>query len=180
MYFVYVFKCICKICTHCGSTLFLMMARARHWSWRYPTLKLVLPSDTLWLSPAGSSSTTCLNSTSARAAHSAASVHWSNGSRLVRRVPVNSTGSCGMMEILDRRSWSPIRMVFTPSMCIRPHNGSTKRNKAVMREDLQLQCDPHCLPASETQAVNMTAAKGNKTSGTCTQLQGKNLSVISK
>lgn len=134
-------------CTHFGSTLavassstkillFLMMARARHRSWRCPTLKLDPPSDTLWFSPAGSSSTTCFSSTSARAAHNTASRNSPNGSRFSLSKPENNAGSCGMIEILDRRSCSPIRMVFTPSMCISPEEGSTRRNKAVMREDL--------------------------------------------
>jgi len=41
-----------------------------------------------------------------------------------------------MIEILDRRSWSPIRMVFTPSMWIQPEDGSTRRNSAVTKDDL--------------------------------------------
>lgn len=141
---VYVLNCIH---THCGSTLavassstsillFLIMARARHKSWRCPTLKLDPPSDTLWLSPAGSSFTTCFSSTSSSAAHNAASGNSPNGSRFSLNIPENNAGSCGIMEILDRRSWSPIRKVLTPSTCIRPEKGSMRRKRAMMREDL--------------------------------------------
>jgi len=43
-----------------------------------------------------------------------------NGSKLVRIVPENKMGSCGMIESLDRKSWSPISCISISSMMIFP------------------------------------------------------------
>lgn len=43
-----------------------------------------------------------------------------NGSKLVRIVPENKMGSCGMIESLDRKSWSPISCISISSMMILP------------------------------------------------------------
>jgi hypothetical protein len=44
--------------------------------------------------------------------------------------PINSTGSCGMMDILERKSCNPIVDISMPSMKTLPEIGSTSRNNA--------------------------------------------------
>lgn len=51
-------------------------------------------------------------------------------------VPLNRTGSWGMMDSLLRRSASPMRLMSTPSIRIEPLQHSTSRNRATPNEDL--------------------------------------------
>lgn len=71
--------------------------------------------------------------TSSRAFHKSWSECWLKGSRFFLMVPVNRTGSCGMIDIFRRRSCKPISDVNTPSTKILP-SGSVKRNSAEIRE----------------------------------------------
>lgn len=50
-------------------------------------------------------------------------------------VPMNSTGSCGMMDSLLRRSFRPIAEMSTPSIRMVPAAGSTILNRATPKED---------------------------------------------
>lgn len=43
-----------------------------------------------------------------------------NGSKFVRIDPENKTGSCGMMDNLDRNSWSPKPCISMSSIIILP------------------------------------------------------------
>lgn len=52
-----------------------------------------------------------------------------------RMVPIKSTGSCGMMDSLDRRSCRPRVEISMPSNLIVPESSSTNRNKATPKED---------------------------------------------
>lgn len=51
-------------------------------------------------------------------------------------VPLNRTGSWGMMDSLLRRSASPMRLMSTPSIRMEPPQHSTSRNRATPKEDL--------------------------------------------
>lgn len=50
-------------------------------------------------------------------------------------VPLNSTGSWGIMESLLRRSAKPMSFIFTPSILMQPPDSSTRRKSAIPRED---------------------------------------------
>lgn len=50
-------------------------------------------------------------------------------------VPLNSTGSWGMMESLLRRSARPISLILSPSILMQPPDNSTRRKRAIPRED---------------------------------------------
>lgn len=50
-------------------------------------------------------------------------------------VPLNSTGSWGMMESLLRRSARPMSLILTPSILMQPPDNSTRRKRAIPRED---------------------------------------------
>lgn len=50
-------------------------------------------------------------------------------------VPLNSTGSWGMMESLLRRSARPMSLILTPSILMQPPHNSTRRKRAMPRED---------------------------------------------
>lgn len=63
---------------------------------------------------------TDISLTSSRAFQSMRSGYSSNGSRLCLIVPEKSTGSCGMMDIWLRSSWSPRVPVSRPSIMISP------------------------------------------------------------
>ncbi len=54
------------------------------------------------------------------ASYSLASSYKSNGSRLLRNVPLKSTGSCGIMAMRERRALSPIFETSTPSIVMKP------------------------------------------------------------
>lgn len=51
-------------------------------------------------------------------------------------VPINSTGSCGMIDSFDRRSSRPISVIFTPSILIKPDVKSTNLNNETPNDDL--------------------------------------------
>lgn len=57
-----------------------------------------------------------------------------NGSKLVRIVPENNTGSWGMMESLDRKSCSPNSCISMPSIMILP-SFLANLNKAAIKDD---------------------------------------------
>lgn len=50
-------------------------------------------------------------------------------------VPINKTGSWGMMDNLLRRSWRPMALMSTPSIMMVPAAGSTSLNRATPKED---------------------------------------------
>mmetsp|Transcript_22585 Transcript_22585/g.38586 ORF Transcript_22585/g.38586 Transcript_22585/m.38586 type:complete len:259 (-) Transcript_22585:1086-1862(-) len=108
----------------------LRMARVRHSSCRWPTLKLPPPSATGASSFMGSSAMRSCMLLCFSALQIIASVNWSKGSRLDRMVPWNSSGSCGMMVSFDRTSSSRRRWMSTPSIRICPASASTRRNSA--------------------------------------------------
>ena len=56
------------------------------------------------------------------------------GSKLVLREPENNIGSCGMIDILERRSCSPIVLMSIPSIKILP-SGSVSRKRAAIMVD---------------------------------------------
>lgn len=62
------------------------------------------------------------------------SLYSSNGSRLYRMVAWKRTGSCGIIEIFERKSLSAMLPVSTLSMTIDPSNGASL-NKAAISED---------------------------------------------
>jgi hypothetical protein len=72
--------------------------------------------------------------TSSKARHKVASSHFSNGSRLYRRVLENNTGSWGMMEMCDLRSFRPMNWMLTRSISMAPST-LVRRKRAEMRED---------------------------------------------
>jgi len=57
-----------------------------------------------------------------------------NGSKLVRNVPENNTGSWGMMEILDRKLCNPNSCISIPSIMILP-SLKANLNKAKIKDD---------------------------------------------
>jgi len=57
-----------------------------------------------------------------------------NGSKFVRIVPENNTGSWGMMESLDRNSCSPNSCISTPSIVMLP-SLIANLNKAEIKDD---------------------------------------------
>lgn len=50
-------------------------------------------------------------------------------------VPLNSTGSWGIMDSLLRRSARPISLILTPSILMQPPDNSTRRKRAIPSED---------------------------------------------
>ena len=74
--------------------------------------------------------------------HISASVCCCRGSRFDLTVPWKRVGSWGIILSLDRKSCNPISDISTPSMIIRPADGSTIRNKAWMRVDFPLPVRP--------------------------------------
>ena len=63
-----------------------------------------------------------------RASYKWASAYVSNGSKLLRKVPANNSGSCGMIEILDLKVPSPILLMSTPSILMKPDESLAVRN----------------------------------------------------
>lgn len=110
------------------------IALARHTSCLCPTEKFDPPSVMLDSSPADSSDTACLSFTSSNAAQRVSSSYSPKGSKFLLRVPENSTGSCGMILIFERRSCKPIAFVSMPSMVIWP-SGSVSRNSDPINDD---------------------------------------------
>ncbi len=72
-------------------------------------------------------------STSSMACHNSESSYLSKGSKLQRMVPEKSCGSCGMIEMHCRRSWSPISWTRIPSIQMSPV-GSVILKRAETRE----------------------------------------------
>lgn len=73
--------------------------------------------------------------TSSKAFHRIWSEYSSNGSKFFRTVPANKNGSWGMMEILERKSWSPNSCISTSSTMIRP-SFNDNLNSAPINDDL--------------------------------------------
>ena len=63
------------------------------------------------------------------------------GKRLGRTVPLNSTGSCGMTATADRKAFRPRVAMSVPSITMRPLSSSTRRKRAVTKEDLPAPVD---------------------------------------
>ncbi len=114
----------------------LSSALAKHTSCLCPTERFSPPSATGWSSPRSSPRANSLRWACPRADHRRSSADVSNGSRLERRVPVKSTGSCGMMVMALLRAPSPMREMSTPSTEMDPEAASTMRNRDRVSEDL--------------------------------------------
>ena len=71
-------------------------------------LKLSPPSATMWLSPSGNELTNRFKWAFSNARQTSSSEYFLKGSKLRRSVPLNKTGSCGIMVSRDRRSWRPM------------------------------------------------------------------------
>ena len=111
------------------------MARARQASCLWPTDKLVPPSVMTESSPADRSAMDSFNLTASKALQRRSSLYSPKGSKFLRNEPEKRTGSCGMMEILERRSCSPMLLVSIPSMKILP-SGSVSRKREAIKDDL--------------------------------------------
>mmetsp|Transcript_3585 Transcript_3585/g.13058 ORF Transcript_3585/g.13058 Transcript_3585/m.13058 type:complete len:246 (-) Transcript_3585:1156-1893(-) len=136
-------------------------ARAMQMSCRSPTLRLPPPSATLSSSDVKASVNCALRT----ASHTRSSSNSSNGSRLYRTVPVNSTGSCGIMPILERRSFRPMLAMSTPSMTILPAAASTMRNRPTISELLPAPVRPttpifSCAPISHVIDLSTSGLSG--------------------
>lgn len=79
---------------------------------------------------------------------------WS-GSTFARTVPWKRVGSWGMIPNLERKSLNPKVTMSTPSITMRPPEGSTSRNKAWMRVDLPLPVLPTTPTFSPPEIVNV-------------------------
>lgn len=112
----------------------LRIARAKHMSCLWPTEKFEPPSVMLDSSPAASSFTVSLSLAPSREFHKASSLYCPKGSKFLRKEPENKTGSCGMIAILDRRSWRPIVLLSIPSIITCP-SGSANLNSDAISED---------------------------------------------
>ena len=110
-------------------------ARPMHRSWRWPREKFAPLSTTSMVSFFGDSSTVLRRPTFSSTSQMATSGCSSKGSRLVRIVPANMNGSCGIIAIFERRRCRPSVLTSTPSMRTTPLSGSTMRNSAVNRLD---------------------------------------------
>mmetsp|Transcript_63643 Transcript_63643/g.106163 ORF Transcript_63643/g.106163 Transcript_63643/m.106163 type:complete len:339 (-) Transcript_63643:3074-4090(-) len=109
-------------------------ARTMHTSCRWPTLRFCPLGSMVMSSPPLRLSTNSLSLASARVAQSLSDVCRSNGSKLNRRVPEKSTGSCGMMAMRHRSACSPTLEVGRPSMRICPSFSSTSRSSVTRSE----------------------------------------------
>mmetsp|Transcript_1424 Transcript_1424/g.4901 ORF Transcript_1424/g.4901 Transcript_1424/m.4901 type:complete len:257 (+) Transcript_1424:124-894(+) len=130
------------------------MARARHSSWRWPTLQLLPPSDTMESSCSGTAVTGPLICVASSAAQISWSVCAEKGSRLRRSVAEKRKGVCAMLVKAGRRSCRPMVDRSTPSMSTRPELGSRRRKSTERRELLPAPVLPQMptrLPASMVQ-----------------------------
>mmetsp|Transcript_10770 Transcript_10770/g.25737 ORF Transcript_10770/g.25737 Transcript_10770/m.25737 type:complete len:234 (-) Transcript_10770:3275-3976(-) len=104
-------------------------ARPIQRSWRWPTDRLSPPSAQSSCSLFGNPLTKSLRRTRSRACQmTSSSLIAPKGSRLYLRSPENTTGSCGMSPIRDRRVRSPTLAVSIPSIKIPPSRGSSTRS----------------------------------------------------
>mmetsp|Transcript_694 Transcript_694/g.1170 ORF Transcript_694/g.1170 Transcript_694/m.1170 type:complete len:236 (-) Transcript_694:952-1659(-) len=90
-------------------------ARARQSSCLCPTLKFSPPSATVLSSLSGICCTADFRCACSNTCQRSASLYVPKGSKLERMVPLNNTGSCGMILSLDRRSCIPMEQISTPS-----------------------------------------------------------------
>lgn len=149
---------------------FRRMARAKQMSWRWPTLKL-LPCAAISVSKPIALPVISFSSISCNALQISASENSPNGSKFLSKKwqgqyrlignskftkwkidtyslnePENNTGSCGMIEICDRRSFNSILAVSIPSIRISPLTWA-KRKMAPINDDLP-------APSSATESTN--------------------------
>mmetsp|Transcript_15219 Transcript_15219/g.22129 ORF Transcript_15219/g.22129 Transcript_15219/m.22129 type:complete len:223 (-) Transcript_15219:309-977(-) len=124
-------------------------ARPRHSSCLWPWLKLSPFSDTGASRRAVNSSMTLLMLQPSSASQISPSVCSPNGSMLLRTVPEKRTGFCGIIPILLRRSFKPMRRMSIPSIIIgawysssETFAGSTILKSVRSREDLPLPVRP--------------------------------------
>mmetsp|Transcript_21198 Transcript_21198/g.64680 ORF Transcript_21198/g.64680 Transcript_21198/m.64680 type:complete len:239 (+) Transcript_21198:505-1221(+) len=140
----------------------LSSARAMHTNWRWPIDRLP-PRSSMGLSrPSGCSRIGAPMEHASRAAHSSASVRSSKGSRFMRKVPVKSTGSCGIMASRERSSLSGNVAVSIPSMVMVPSRISPMRKSATRIEDFPAPVRPTIPTFSEGRMVKF---KSLNTSG---------------
>ena len=110
------------------------MAWARQTNCLWPTDKFEPPPVTMKCNPKGNSFIDSLNFTASRAVQRLSSLYSSNGSNFLRKVPEKRNGFCGIIEILERRSWRPIVPVSIPSI-ISLSSGSVIRKRAEINGD---------------------------------------------
>mmetsp|Transcript_26147 Transcript_26147/g.77575 ORF Transcript_26147/g.77575 Transcript_26147/m.77575 type:complete len:233 (+) Transcript_26147:331-1029(+) len=123
-------------------------ARARQKSWRWPTERLS-PASAMRASSPPPLLITPFSFTADSTSHSRESSWPRNGSRLLRTVPLKSTGSCGMMASWRRSTSSPTRVMSTPSSRMAPLVTSMSRKSVSIRLLLPLPVRPtrpHELP----------------------------------
>lgn len=77
--------------------------------------------------------TSCAKCTCSSTSHNSESRNELNGSKLTRSVPVNKTGSCGIIDMCDRKTCSPRFSMSNPSIRIDPV-GSAMRKRAEIKE----------------------------------------------
>mmetsp|Transcript_5514 Transcript_5514/g.18238 ORF Transcript_5514/g.18238 Transcript_5514/m.18238 type:complete len:293 (-) Transcript_5514:4077-4955(-) len=140
----------------------LSNARAMQMSWRWPMDRLHPRSSIGLSSPSGASRMAAPMEHASSAAHNSASVDSSNGSRFMRREPVKSTGSCGMMASRERSSYSASVAVSMPSMVMDPARSSPIRKRATRIDDLPAPVRP-TMPTFS--AGWMARSRSHSTSG---------------
>mmetsp|Transcript_58791 Transcript_58791/g.119695 ORF Transcript_58791/g.119695 Transcript_58791/m.119695 type:complete len:297 (+) Transcript_58791:958-1848(+) len=141
------------------------IARAMQNSWRWPSEKLAPLSTTMWSSFFSSAVIGPCSPTLSSTAHSSASWYCSSGSRLRRTVPLYMNGSCGMMDIFERKCCTPSVRVSTPSIVTRPPSGSTIRKSASSIDDLPLPVRPTRPTLSPAPMLNETPRSTSGCSG---------------
>ena len=116
--------------------LLLRMARARHKSCRWPTEKLLPPSETKEFQPLGSAAITLPRCASSSAFCTASSEWTPNRSKFSRTVqPLNKVGTWGITDIFVRSAWRPSFDTSTPSTRSVPSSASSKRKRVCTTVD---------------------------------------------
>ena len=118
-------------------------ALAKQSSCRCPTEKLSPPSLMAIPRPPAAPLTCSESCTRRSTSQTAASACLSKGSRLPRREPLKSTGSCGMIASCRRRVSTPMCEMSTPPIVMRPAMVSIMRKSVSMRLLLPLQSSTH-------------------------------------
>mmetsp|Transcript_2918 Transcript_2918/g.8531 ORF Transcript_2918/g.8531 Transcript_2918/m.8531 type:complete len:294 (-) Transcript_2918:2906-3787(-) len=111
----------------------LSKARARAASCFWPADRGAPPSLITMSSPIGLASTRGARWARRSAAHTCASSCLRNGSKFSRMLPVNSTGTWGMMAMRERSWCTPRREMSMPSMTMRPASSSMSRNTQLIK-----------------------------------------------
>mmetsp|Transcript_21186 Transcript_21186/g.68367 ORF Transcript_21186/g.68367 Transcript_21186/m.68367 type:complete len:208 (-) Transcript_21186:1131-1754(-) len=116
--------------------------------------------------PPSSADTCSFSWTSSRARQISSSVCLSNGSKLFRSVPANSTGSCGITDSRERSWCRPNPCTGTPSIRISPASQSTSRNRhAVASVLLPLPVRPTIATFSPARMSNVSPSSTGSRSG---------------